>query len=511
MLTLDEGIKESLDNIFGAILMGGLKKDTDIDMHQKAMDLRYCLPKFKATFRENVFYNQYGLFHSIIVSSNIPAFSVNQLKSLIRDNFSNIMDSPYIDMGLTSQRTINNAQLTEDEKVQIFTEDMVEELVRLSNRQVSQTEFDSACNMYIAAFKESFMFDTINQMALIMSRDGTYIHKTKKRRVFMQGSEDSQKYYRERMTILSSLEETGASRHVLVDEKHIEERREAKKTGNTTAILDYGIAEIDSVKKKMRRGNIIEAVGPPKGGKTTFITYLAERALAQGLNTAVWVLDGADEEWEDLITALIVRHQEAGAMCIDKSDIAVDDYESEEARSAVEAARQILASDPKRGRLSFIDFPGYVEDMEDILKEHYENVNPYDVLVIDSPINFQSMERMSKVETISKVYMNLRAFVSKKMKKKALVLLTAQLKQEVVDMLRKNPEADIDVTAGGESAETIRTPDQVIGLFSTKTERDNKQMKIFDVASRHQKSFNNCYIGCELGCGHFFSNPELNR
>jgi hypothetical protein len=94
------------------------------------------------------------------------------------------------------------------------------------------------------------------------------------------------------------------------------------------------------------------------------------------------------------------------------------------------------------------------------------------------------------------------------MKVPALGLMPAQLKQDVVDYLRKNPGETIDVTSGGESAETIRTPDEVIGLFSSKEERSNNIMGMYSVASRHNESFRDFQAKCYLECCMFMSQDK---
>ena len=131
-----------------------------------------------------------------------------------------------------------------------------------------------------------------------------------------------------------------------------------------------------------------------------------------------------------------------------------------------------------------------------------------DVLVIDQLVNVMSKKGKGKVERISEAYMQTKNFIANTLKRPALGIMPAQLKQEVVDFLRKNPDETIDVTAGGESSETSRTPDEVIGLFSSKEERDNNIMKIYSVASRHNGSFQDFQAKCYLECCFFTSQDE---
>ena len=116
---------------------------------------------------------------------------------------------------------------------------------------------------------------------------------------------------------------------------------------------------------------------------------------------------------------------------------------------------------------------------------------------------------MGKVERISETIIKLKSFLVNKVN--AVGIMTSQLKQENIDKMRSKNNETIDVTAGGDSAETTRTPDEVIGLFSTKIERSNGQIKLYNIASRHHDTFQDFYVGCDLGIGNFYSKPELNE
>jgi len=355
------------------------------------------------------------------------------------------------------------------------------------------------------------MFETSENMSMIVQGgDGVYLNLNGRKRL-LRTSEDCMNYYTDRIQVIKRLEE---ERNVTSFSFDINYLKEEKRRNKGDDILDYGVAELDTVKRKMRRGNMICVMGPPKGGKTTFTTYLVERALSQGLNVAIWPLEGTPEEWIALITssAIACGHiTPDDTQEISKTDILYNTYKSDEDSTRVKAAQYTMA-EPNigRGRLSFLTGVAYVEDFEEELTSHYENVNRFDVIVMDSPINMQTRLRKGKSEFLSQGFMSLKNYVSNKMKVPALCLVTAQYKQDVIDLIRRNPNAEIDVTAGGETAESIRTPDDVIGLFSNATERENRMMKVYDIASRSNGHFEPFYMGCSLGCAKFWSDPELN-
>lgn len=510
----DPGVIEALKSIFGGILVGGLTKsqpDRDI-MTRKMKNYSEFMGLFKSKFPVQVFRDEYAVLYEIIHVNKSLFFTKGTLRTLMESSQDRIFDSPYIDMSAISTN-INGGAVTDDEKFQLYYTRVAALLEELSRKEVTKEEFESACILYIDWFKDKFMFETVQNMSLILGNGFEY-QKTRHRRQHLKGKEDAQRYYSDRMAILASLDEESAIKHEVLDADAYNDYQNGKTDTDEEGILDYGLLEIDDAKGKIRRGNMVEVIGPPKGGKTTLVTFLAERALSQGLNVAVWPLEGTAAEWKSLITALMVRRNKLNnGMSLNKKDILERSPKlTQDEKTAIQSAQFELFNSPDRGKLSFIDGACYVEDMEDVLKYHYENKNTYDVLVIDSPVNVLSrFGTKKKNERISECYMKLKSYVSKKMKVHAICLCTAQIKQEVIDYIRSHPDEELDVTAGGESAETIRTPDEVLGVFSTKQERDMNRMRIYDVASRHSKSFDTMYVHCELGCGYFESRRELNE
>ena len=69
--------------------------------------------------------------------------------------------------------------------------------------------------------------------------------------------------------------------------------------------------------------------------------------------------------------------------------------------------------------------------------------------------------------------------------------------------MRDKPDEDLDVTAGGESAETIRTPDYVLGIFATPEEKRNAKCKFYCVATRHSQSFETFEAHADYGACYF--------
>ena len=510
ILGMNENLEYTLEEIFAAIIVGEIDLENKELVQKKREVFRQALPLFESKFSDDIFFNEYAIVYEILRKVRVKTFSKKQLDTIISNNTDLILDSPYIDMSKYTMSVDGNI-LSDEEKVEAFKYYLYEMMDKLSNRYVTIEQFNSACEIYVNAYKNFFMTTVAQNMSMIMSETGFDDRLPGRRKRHLKGADDAQQYYADQIQILKALDEENRIRSYVVDEEWLEKSLEEENKEDTDVIIDFGIDEIDRYVGKLHRGNMLEFMGPPKGGKTTFTTYMVERCLEAGLNVAVWPLEGETGEWEALIEALMVRKFKENPLSLNKKDILDRNYSDDAMRQSVISAKVALATDPTRGKLSFLTGTAYLEDFRDELDNHYKNKNAFDVIVIDSPINFMSHKIKNKPQCISEAYMSLKDYVANKMTRKALCIVTAQLKQDVVDFLRKNPGETIDVTAGGESAETIRTPDEIIGLFSSKNERSLGQMKIYNVASRHHETFEDFYIGCELGCGYFFSKSELNE
>lgn len=520
-LSIPIGIDSSLTKIFSALMVGGIDR-TDPNnaelVERKVSIAKTCLPRFTADFTFNIFFNNYALFYEIFNTLQVKSFDEEQLKSIIETNRDLILDSPFIDKAVYSTTQSGNLA-SDDDIINAFTAALIDDLKVLSYNEVTEEEFRSSCRIYIDWYKNELCARTSQAMASIMTDIGYDEQKPGRKTRHYQGIEDMQEYYNEKMRILKSLSNESRINSYVVDDKWLNNKLQSESRNDDKALMTIGIKEMDATIGYLRRGNMLGIMGPPKGGKTRFTNYLVQRALSLGLNVCVWPLEGTPEEWEAMQTSCLLAQNsynelkskgKGGAMIrLSSKDILDKNYlKSPDMRKLVAASQTIMATSEKYGKLSFITGTAYVEDFLDIIESHWENENQFDVLVIDQLVNVMSKKGKGKVERISEAYMEMKNFLANKLKRPALGLMPAQLKQDVVDFLRRNPEETIDVTAGGESAETVRTPDEVIGLFSSKEERDNNIMKIYSVASRHNGSFQDFQARCYLESCFFLSQDE---
>lgn len=505
-MVITSGIETSLKNIFTGVLVGAIAKDSPV-LELKRDMLRQALPKFKEAFPFNAFQDEYAFFHEIIHTLKIKVFTKEQLTQVIQNNADRILQSPYIDMAKWAN-TIDNRPTTDEEKITAFEMNMQDLFVELSNAYVTLEEFESSIIIYREHYIQDMMMQTAQNMALILGENGYIEKKTRGRSTVYKGVADAQKYYNERQQLIRSMQEESRIKSTIVNAAWLEKRLLAAEEEDTASILDFGLDEIDEVIGKFRRSNMLGVLGPPKGGKTRTTAYLINRALESGLNVAVWPLEGTKEEWESMEIAALIRT--TSGQSLDSKKILQKKYVEQEIKQLIVAAETRLSTDFNRGKLSFIEGTAYCEDFIDVLQAHYDNDNAFDIIVIDSLVNILSRTRKGKPERIGEAYMLLKDFIANKLQIQPIAILPAQLKQDAVDYLRSHPDETIDVTAGGESAETIRSPDEVIGVFSTKDERTGGKMKFYHVASRHSASFEDFYARCELGCCHYYSDSGLN-
>jgi hypothetical protein len=512
------GVESSIRNIFSALLVGGIDTNDPNNvqlLQDKVTIAKIARARFTAEFAFNIFYNNYAIFYEILNTLQVKVFSVEQLKSILETNRDLVLDSPYIDKARYSTTETGNIA-SDDDILNAITASLEEDLVELSNVFVTEEQFTSACNIYKEWYKKAFAEFTALNMSSIMSDIGFDCKKPNRRTRHYQGLSDMMEYYNENIKIIRSLSDENRIKSTVLDEKWLYDQLKNETTKDKNGLFTIGIKEMDRTIGELRRGNILGVLGPPKGGKTRFTNYLVQRALSLGYNVCVWPLEGTREEWESTqISCLIAQNsyntmrrkgKKDGMIRISSKDILQKKYlSSPELRKQVAGAKTIMATSPEYGTLSFIDGTAYVEDFIDVLENHWETENPFDVLVIDQLINVMSHKPMSRPEKISEAYITLKDFLANRLKIPALGIMPAQLKQTVVDYMRSHPDDTIDVTAGGESSETIRTPDESIGLFSSKEERDNNMMKIYSVASRHNGSFQDFQCKCYLECCFFTS------
>ena len=499
---MDGELRETLEIIFAGILIGS--EDESIRM-VKEKNYPECISKFTDKIRFNIFSGEFALLYSIMEKLNIKVFNAKQLEIIMNSNEDLILKSPLIDLDSWEIKAIG-PKLDRAEKVTLFEQNVLELFSKLSNKVVTVDEFISSLNLFITYIRDAWSFKTAQNMTLI-DKDGIQLRTIgAKRPRQYKGAEGRDAYYSEQKRVLDSLLGTQGVQSTAIDDKWLKQELEMEQEGEEEGLLETGLGAIDDVTGPLRRSNVLGILGPPKGGKTKMANYLTAIALESGLNVAVWILEGTREEWTAMQTAAYIRMKSGDSL--NSNDILNRKYKDNLEKQAVIAAKTSMVTNKSRGKLTFLEGTAYVENFVDTILTHYRCENQFDVSVIDSLVNIQSLSGRQKVDRISEAFIATKDLVAHKLAKPALGILTAQLKQSTIDWLRSHPDETMDVTAGGESAETIRTPDIIYGLFSSKDERLENKTHIYCVGSRHSEAFPDFLCKCELNCAYFEYDEE---
>jgi hypothetical protein len=499
---MDTEILETLDIMFSAILIGGAKGDV---REQKEQVYVECMKKFSNQFQYNIFSKEYALIYDILKKLNIKVFSAEQLSLIIDNNLDLITESPLVDIAHWDEINLGN-QLNQEEKILLFKQLVLQKFNTLCNRVVTIDEFDSSVRLFIDYYRETESYKTAQNMTLI-NKEGIKLRTlgSNKWKLY-KGSKGRDDYHAEQKKVLDSLLGTQGIQSVVLNDEWLQKQLELEEKGEAEGLLTTNLPPIDDVTGPLRRSNVLGILGPPKGGKTKYANYLTALALEKGLNVTVWVLEGTQDEWSAMQQAAYIRLHKGDSL--NSNDILNRRYADNITKQQVMAAKVAIATGKGRGKLSFIEGTAYIENFVDTILTHYRCENQFDVLVIDSLVNIQSLTGCSKVDRISEGFMSAKDLVAHKLPKPALGILTAQLKQSTIDWLRSHPDETMDVTAGGESAETIRTPDIIHGLFSSKDERKENKTHFYCVGSRHSEAFDDFVAKCELNCAYFEYDPS---
>lgn len=494
---LSNEIIETLDTMFSAILYGGA---SDKSIKDKKEPVYYeCINKFVNTFSYNIFNDEYALMYDVIRKLSVKVFTVNQLELIMDNNTDIITKSSLIDLDRWDSVSLGN-KLNKEEKLLLFEDMVKKKYIELCDRVTTVEQFESSVEVFLNYYIDTQSLQVAQNMTLINKEGVKLTTLDGKTRVY-RGAEGRDAYYSEQKKILDSLRGTHGIQSTVVDSRWLNDELEKEEQGEEESLMDTGLPPIDDVTGPLRRSNILGILGPPKGGKTKYANYLTARALEMGLNVAVWVLEGTQAEWMAMQVAAYIRMHKGDSL--NSNDILNRRYESNLEKQQVIGAKVAIATGENRGKLSFIEGTAYIENFIDVIKTHYRSENQFDVLVIDSLVNIQSLTGRTKVDRISEAFMSTKDLVAHQLPKPALGILTAQLKQSTIDWLRTHPDETMDITAGGESAETIRTPDIIHGLFSNKEERKENKTHIYCVGSRHSEAFDDFISKCELNCAYF--------
>lgn len=517
-MSQSELMKDYATTIFGTLFYGGLNLNNPehYDIYEKkkanAVD---ALKVFRSKFTEDIFFGDYSLLAQLIMGARgvDGSLKAGVYDKKLLEEMPNIIESgafPEVVQALKLSRE-GGLPLDPADVYNMVRTDYIGHYMFLSMSLFDIDAFFSAIDAYIEEFKRIFIRE-VSGVANMITQDGGAMVTLHGELQTLTTADEAMDYFAEQQAFLAEIGRSAGVGGYVYNRKYLEKKK--LNTADTEAIMDYGFDEIDKVKKPLRRGHVLVVLGAMKGGKTSYVTWRVAKLLSQGKNVAIWTTDGKNDEWESGIRASILSNGlfNGHRLDIDRSDIDSNSIQVGSEEDKFLTALDLALDSPEFGRLSFFTGVSYAENIRKDMLDHYRTLNPYDVFVMDTPLNMKSLRgNKSKPEYLADGIQNIAHAARNELPVQASVILTGQLKQETIDNLRSHPEKDIDITAGADTSELVKSADEIVGIFTSKEERENHMTKLFDVASRHNGTFNTFYAGADLATLRYWSDSSLNN
>lgn len=509
-LSMNDTIVDITKIIFAGLFYGDLNTDIESERRlteEKAVISKDCMKLFRAKMKDDVFFSTYSVLSQLLLqdgelSGGLPT---RKLLGKVISEGDKLVNSGIFPT-VQKAKELHLGELNDEALVSILTDEVKADYAEVCRKVVTFEAFQVALQDYINEFTRVFMQQSYAIAANILDLEGMTVQEGRKQ-IYLSGMSDASDYIADKTKYIMQFENNGVARGYVYDNNRLKERE--KERGVEEPLFGTGISEIDSVYGDLRRGQVLAILGPMKGGKTSFSMYLAARALAKGLNVAVWITDGLATEWEDGIRVSLLSNGlfRGNAVDINRGDlarglVADDSYEGK----SLAAIDQALASNSDLGRLSFITDTAYAENLEKDLLSHYKNLNPFDVLIFDTPLNMQSLTRgRNKVEMLSTGMIELAHILRYRLPTKVASVWTGQIKQSDIDYILSHPDEELSITSAAESSEMIKTPDRIFAVVSTKDQRSFKQTTITEIASRQGGDIPKFDCGADLASLKYWS------
>jgi hypothetical protein len=466
-----------------------------------AIKSKYCRNMLLDELRVNIFSGEVSVIYDIL--ERYKYIDSDLLSQSLDMNKSEVVNSEY---GNSFQ---SQGGLEFNEKFTVLKNGIMEGYERIlraeSGGEVDEDRFQAQLKQLKLMYTEDYYRETIVHLGMIMSPQGFYNRLTRKT---LQGMDNAVDYNYRRGDHIDDVNAVDRDfEHIVLDERQLPVSQAGQHIGRE--IVDFGIPEIDNAMDKIRGGNLVCILGPPKGGKTSTLIHLALRAILNKENVLIWLTEAEWYEWEAGLMAAYYIHslKEEGTYVLndEKSELSSSRILECPPKYAgtIAVLRSRLYTDANLGRIQFIKGAAVAETFIDVLKSK-EKSHPFTFLVFDSPV-LATSETMDKFTGIGHTIKSLKSYLSNHRRGECAGAMSAQFKQHIIEQIRKYPDREIGTDAGGDSAESIRTPDYALGVFSTEAERAANRQAVYGIASRHSQLPRRIDIGMDYGAKHMYS------
>lgn len=360
---------------------------------------------------------------------------------------------------------------------------------------------------------EKFKLEFKNtEMGIVYSKARTVLYDgLQEGRRYYQGYDDSIAFAKKAMADIDSLVcTTSGDGFVDASEYGMRDKDETK----SEKIGDFGeLKELNNLLGGIYTGIFYSILAPTKGGKSKFTTRMAHNILVEhGNNIVVWAHEGGKDLWLAQLRAIhfdyIYNRNETDVtrmkVGIDQNTIFKGTYPSEAVKELELASRTDLFTNPSYGKLILIDRPFKAETFLDEIETAVQMCNAKAVLVDYLQLIGSDSRNAKKNEYIGKAYQGALAYCKAR---NVAFISPAQFTQDFIKESSKQTSmrGAETRTAGGESAEIVRTPDINIGLYASVEDLQNHRMQLVSVPSRLCPVFAPIDIYCDLSVCMFSS------
>ncbi len=323
-----------------------------------------------------------------------------------------------------------------------------------------------------------------------------------------QGYSDSIAYVKKAMADIELVQNRTAG------EGFLDSRTEALRPNNMAQpelLGDFDlITELNDKLGGYYTGNFYNIMAPTKGGKSKFTTRAMHSIILNGNNISVWAHEGGPQAWWAQLRAIhyeytYIRNKppQDRPVPLSQKQILYKDYPTDAIRQLEEASAQDLFTNEAYGNIHMIDRPFLLETFIDEIDTSVQINSSKAVLIDYLQLIGAEGRNMSKPQIIGRAY---QEFLSYCKKRNVMGISPSQFTQEFMkEMSNSTSGTSHEVrTAGGESAEIVRTPDINIALYASTQDIMNHKMTIMSIPSRLSEPFPDIPIICDL-CSCIFS------
>ena len=371
---------------------------------------------------------------------------------------------------------------------------VLKQYIRLKNaEQISHEEYRSVLEKYKLEFSSYEINKAYSQSKLILY-DGVQVGKR-----LYQGYDDSVAYVKKKISDIEALlsHTTGAG--------FIDSRLAALDTSNRVTPEKIGdfdlIHELNNQLGGIFTSMFYNIMAPTKGGKSKFCTRLIHTIMVKyGHNVSIWAHEGGHEAWWAQLRAIhfeytYIRNRDASQRVspLSQAEILFDNYPSADIRALEQASAIDLFTNPSYGNAYMIDRPFLGESFIDEIETSVQ-LNGSKAILIDYLQLIGTAESgKQKSQVIGRAYQDLLSYCKKR---NVAAISPSQFHQTFMNEMAssKDGKAHEVRTAGGESAEIVRTPDINIALYASTEDILRNEMTIMSVPSRFSQPFPDTHI-----------------